>query len=113
MSPVSRAARLGAQLGDATNMCVNVTPALASRAMFGVRTSAAPYTEESRYPWSSERKTTRFGLARGLGFSSATAGVAPRAHTDSQANRKRDGFMTTRRPRFVVGGCGSHPPSGG
>ena len=40
--PVSSAARLGAQLGDATKACVNVIPSAASRAMFGVGTSFPP-----------------------------------------------------------------------
>jgi hypothetical protein len=45
---VSIAARLGAQLGDATKHDVNRIPSAAMRLMFGVRTSVAPYGVESR-----------------------------------------------------------------
>src|SRR5688572_25065377 len=72
ISPVNSAARLGAQAGDATNALLNVTPAAASRSMFGVRTSFAPYTLESSWDWSSEIKTTMFGR---LGAAVATAAL--------------------------------------
>src|SRR5262245_31927695 len=60
-SPVSSAAGLGAQLGDATKAWVRVTPSRASRAMFGVGTSLPPYGEQSAHPRSSARKTTTCG----------------------------------------------------
>ena len=63
MSPVSIAARLGAQLGDATNAWVKVSPSSANRWTFGVRTSFDPYGVVSSKPRSSQRNTTMFGFA--------------------------------------------------
>ena len=56
-----RAARLGAQLGEATNACVKRMPRSARRRMLGVRTTVAPYGSESSWPWSSARKMTLLG----------------------------------------------------
>src|SRR5688500_17497143 len=75
--PVKRAARLGAHDGDATNAWVNVIPAAASRAMFGVRISLLPYGEQSAHPRSSARNTTTCGRsAAGRGAASAKAARA-------------------------------------
>jgi hypothetical protein len=60
---VSNAARLGAQLGDATKACVNVRPSFASRSMFGVGTLFPPNGEQSERERSSARNNTMFGAA--------------------------------------------------
>ena len=91
-SPVSRAARLGAQLGEATKAWVNVMPSAASRAMFGVRTSLPPYGEQSAQPRSSARKTTTFGRSA----------AAARAAASSARRAAEASFMT--RPGFGGGG---------
>src|SRR5262249_36395770 len=83
-SPVSRAARLGAQLGEATKAWVNVSPAAASRAMFGVGTSFPPYGEQSAQPRSSARKRTTSGL---LGASATAGEPSPRKANHTAAPR--------------------------
>ena len=60
-SPVRSAARLGAHDGEETKAWLNVIPAAANRAMFGVRPSFPLEVEQSAHPRSSARKTTMSG----------------------------------------------------
>lgn len=61
-NPLIKIARDGMQIAAPENACSNVSPSAASRSIFGVRTTFAPYTGESKNPWSSAKNNTRCGL---------------------------------------------------
>src|SRR5687767_13651601 len=63
--PVSRAARLGAQTGEATYHRRKMVPSLARRSRFGVAHSRRPLNPTSPQPISSARMQMMFGGAGG------------------------------------------------
>ena len=60
--PVRRAALAGLQTGQLVYQSVNLIPSDANLSKEGVLKSVAPIHERSPYPWSSVRKTMKFGL---------------------------------------------------